>query len=210
MSYDLEEQDKLDNLKAIWQQNRALILGVLLAFLVGVGLWNAWRYWENKQSVDAAMLYDQLEQAVINKDVSKVLRAASDLQSKFPRAAYAQLAAFSAAKIAFETHDLKIAKEQLQWALEHGKSEELKHLARLRLSTVLLEEKDYAAALKLLSDTQPAGLTALYAQHRGDILFAQGKTNEARAQYKLALDKTDAQANEQRQILNLKLDLIGE
>lgn len=210
MAYDHDEQDKLDTLKASWQQYRGLILGLILASMIGFSLWYGWQYWQNNQSAGAALLYDQLEQALINKDKAKTLRVADDLQNKFPRTAYAQLAAFNAAKIAFDTRDLKTAKTQLQWAVEHGNSEELNHLARLRLATVLLEEKDYTTALKLLENTPPSGFTTLYAQRRGDILLAQGKTSEARTEYKLALDKADPQATELRQILNLKLDLIGE
>lgn len=210
MAYDHDEQDKLDTLKSAWQQYRGFILGLILASMLGLSLWYGWQYWQNHQSAGAAILYDQLEQALINKDKDKTLRVANDLQNKFPRTAYAQLGAFNAAKMAFDTRDLKAAKTQLQWAIEHGNSEELEHLARLRLATVLLEEKDYTAALKWLANTPPSGFTTLYAQRRGDILLAQGKPNEARAEYKIALDKADPQATELRQILNLKLDLVGE
>lgn len=210
MAYDHDEQDKLETLKASWQQYRSLILGIILASMIGLSLWYGWQYWQKHQSVDAAILYDQLEQALINKDKPKTLRVAQDLQNKFPGTTYAQLGAFNAAKMAFDTSDLKTAKTQLQWAIEHGNSEELEHLARLRLATVLLEEKDYTTALQLLANTPPPGFITLYAHRRGDVLLAQGKTNEARAEYKIALAKADPQASELRQILNLKLDLVGE
>ncbi|MFZ9561519.1 MAG: tetratricopeptide repeat protein, partial [Burkholderiales bacterium] len=49
----------------------------------------------------------------------------------------------------------------------------------------------------------------LYADVKGDALFADGKRAEARAAYQIALEKSDA-ASPTRQIVQLKLDALGE
>jgi predicted negative regulator of RcsB-dependent stress response len=48
----------------------------------------------------------------------------------------------------------------------------------------------------------------LISQRLDDLLFAQNKTTEARAAYKVALDKTDIK-NPARQLIQLKLDALG-
>jgi len=62
------------------------------------------------------------------------------MTAKFGGTAYAQMSALAAAKSAFEAGDLKNAKAQLQWVVEHG-SAEYKEIAKIRLAGVLLDEK---------------------------------------------------------------------
>ena len=49
----------------------------------------------------------------------------------------------------------------------------------------------------------------MYADVKGDALFADGKRAEARAAYQIALEKSDT-ASPTRQIVQLKLDALGE
>ena len=51
--------------------------------------------------------------------------------------------------------------------------------------------------------------SGLYADVKGDVLMSQGKRQEARAAYQVALDKSDA-ASPLRQIVQLKIDAVGE
>ncbi|MCC7006799.1 MAG: tetratricopeptide repeat protein [Ottowia sp.] len=209
MVYGAEEQEALDTLKAVWQRYGVFVMVGLLVVLLSVAGWSGWQYWQRKQAVEAAVLYDQAESAAYGKDVAKVLRVAMDIQTKFPRTAYAQLSALAAAKMSFETGDHKAAKEQLQWASQHGISDDLRQLAGLRLATVLLDEKDYDAALVLLKKEVSAGFSALYIERLGDVFLAQNKLGQARAAYQKALEKVDANALAQRQLLNFKLDIVG-
>ena len=52
-------------------------------------------------------------------------------------------------------------------------------------------------------------MVPLYAEMKADILTAQGKVAEARAAYKLALDKLPL-GGEYRNIVQLKLESLGE
>ena len=71
-----------------------------------------------------------------------------------------------------------------------------------------MDEKSYDEALKNLSGEFPAEMTSLVAERKGDILVAQGKIDEARAAYQLALD-AGSEKNPARQLVQLKLDAIG-
>jgi predicted negative regulator of RcsB-dependent stress response len=96
----------------------------------------------------------------------------------------------------------------LQWVADNGKDENYQAVAKIRLAGILLDEKAYDDALKMLSGDFPAPFAGAVADRRGDILFAQNKVQEARTAYQAALDKTDAN-NPGRQLIQLKLDAIG-
>jgi predicted negative regulator of RcsB-dependent stress response len=152
--------------------------------------WNGWNYYQRDQAGKASALYDELQAAVEAKDNAKVLRAAGDMESQFGSTAYAPMAALVAAKSSFDANDLKSAKAQLQWAADHG-GDEFKAVAKVRLAGVLLDEKAYDEALKVLAGDVPAQFAGAVADRKGDVLAAQNKLAEARAAYKAALDATD-------------------
>jgi predicted negative regulator of RcsB-dependent stress response len=207
MAYDLEEQEQLDAIKAWWKQYGNLVTWILIAVLGTYAAWSGWNLYQRNQAGQAAQLYDELQKAVGAKDVAKVLRAAGDMEEKFGRTTYAEMSALAAAKAAFDANDLKAAKAQLLWVIEHG-DEEYKALGRIRLAGVLLDEKAYDEALKQLAAELPAQFRGVAADRKGDILVAQNKLEEARAAYRSALDLTD-QRSSARQLIQLKLDALG-
>lgn len=207
MAYDLEEQEQLASLKAWWNQYGNLVTWVLIVALAGYAAWTGWKYYERTQSAQASQLYEELQKAIAANDAAKIQRATADMQDKFGRTAYAQMAALAAAKAAFDANDMKTAKAQLQWAIEHG-DDEYKAVARIRLAGVLLDEKAYDEALKVLSADFPAQFFSAVADRKGDILVAQNKLEDARAAYQTALEKTEAK-NPGRQLIQMKLDAIG-
>lgn len=135
-------------------------------------------------------------------------RAATDMQDKFSGTAYAQMSALVAAKTAFEANDIDSAKKQLQWVIDHGRGDDYKAIAAVRLAGLLLDAKAYDEALKVLSGSYPAQFAGAIADRKGDVLVAQDKREEARVAYQLALDKTE-QKDPGRQLIQLKLDAIG-
>jgi predicted negative regulator of RcsB-dependent stress response len=207
MAYDLEEQEQLDSLKAWWNQYGNLATWLLIIALAGYAAWSGWRYYQRTQSAQAGQLYEELQKAVVAKDAAKVQRIVTDMTDKFGRTTYAQMGGLAAAKSSFDANDLKAAKAQLQWVIDHG-SDEYKAIARIRLAGVLLDEKSYDEALKTLSGDFPEQFAAAVADRKGDILVAQNKLEDARAAYKLALEKSD-QKDSGRQLIQIKLDAIG-
>jgi predicted negative regulator of RcsB-dependent stress response len=208
MAFDLEEQEQLASLKAWWSKFGNLVTWLLIIGLAAYAAWNGWNYWQRKEAVQAGQLYEELQRAVAEKDAAKVQRAATDMTGKFGRSAYAQMGALIAAKAAFDANDLKGAKTNLQWVIDHGKDDEYKAIAKIRLAGVLLDEKAYDDGLKLLAGDFPAQFAGPVADRKGDILVAQNKVEEARSAYQLALEKTD-EKNPGRQLIQLKLDAIG-
>ena len=207
-TYDLEEQEQLAALKAWWKEHGgAIILGAALV-CAAIGAWNGWTWYQRSQAAQAAGLYDTLQKAARANDLKTTRETAGAILESFPRSAYAPLAALVSAKIHFQAGDLKTARAQLQWVIEHARSDEIRSIAALRLSNVLLDDNEPDAALKILEAKPHPSFEALYASQRGDILAAQKKRSEARAAYKAALEKAGAGAL--RDALRLKLEALGE
>src|SRR5690242_11795678 len=190
-TYDLEEQEQLAALKAWWKEHGgAVALGAMLV-AVAVAAWNGWQWYQRSQAAQAAALYDTLQKAARANDLKATREAAGSILENYPRSAYAALAALVSAKVQFQAGDLKTARAQLQWVVDHAKSDEIRSIATLRLASVLLDDKEPEAALKLLEAKPGPGFEALYAAQRGDILAVQKKRSEARAAYRAAMDKAD-------------------
>ena len=208
MAYDLEEQEQLATMKAWWSRFGNLVTWLLIAGLAIYSGWSAWNYYLRSQSAQAGQLYEEVQKSVAAKDSARVLRAAADMQQKFPRTAYAEMTGLAAAKVAFDANDLKNAKAQLQWVNEHGSDDEYRAVARVRLAGILLDEKAYGDGLKLLAGDAPPAFAGVVADRRGDLLVAQGKTADARSAYQEALTKM-VQKNPGRLLIQLKLDALG-
>jgi predicted negative regulator of RcsB-dependent stress response len=208
MSYH-DEQESIESLKAWWKQwGNATTWVVLVVLLAGAG-WNGWNFWQRRQAAEAAVLYDQVQQAAASGDKAQIARVAADMEDKFGRTAYAQMTALGAAKALYAAGDEAGAKAQLQWTIDHAKDDEFKQIAKLRMASLLLDDKAYDQGLALLAEPQSEAFKGVVADRRGDLLAAQGKRDDARTAYKLALDslsKTDTSA---RQLIQFKLDALG-
>ncbi|PAX98605.1 hypothetical protein CKW48_02190 [Bordetella pertussis] len=94
-----------------------------------------------------------------------------------------------------------------KWLAAQAKQLALQPVARLRLAGILLDQKQYDAALAQLNNP-PASFAALFADRRGDVLAAQGKRDEARAAWQSAIDGLGT-SNPLTQVVQLKLDALS-
>ena len=187
-AYDLEEQEQLAEIKAWWKQYGNLLINALTAAAVAVLAWQGWNWYQGNQSAQAAAVYHVLQQAAHEKDTQRVKAASGELTEKFGRTSYAPLGALIAAKSMMDAGDAKTAKAQLLWAVDKSKNE-IRDLARLRLATLLIDEKAYDEALKQLDGSVTPAFEPRFIDNRGDIFSLQGKKDEARKAYQAAIDK---------------------
>ncbi|MDP4028886.1 MAG: tetratricopeptide repeat protein [Gallionella sp.] len=206
---DLQEQEQLDALKAWWKENGNRLLGALLIVVVAMGGWRGWQYYQQEQSGEAATLYAEFTKQLDSGDAKRVNDVAAIMMGTYAASGYAPRAALLAAQVNEQVNELARARTQLQWVIEHAAEDGLKDVARLRLAAVLLDEKNYAEAMKQLEAKHPASFDGLYADLRGDVLSAQGKIEEARSAYKLAYEKTEAKGM-YRSLIQVKMDALGE
>jgi predicted negative regulator of RcsB-dependent stress response len=206
---DLEEQEQLAQLKSWWETyGNMLVMGLVLAAVVFSG-WQGWRYWQDRQSTEASNLYETLGKSMQGSEAKAVRDAAGELLEKYPGTLYASMGALSSAKYFFDKADLKAAKAQLQWVIDKTSSDEFRDVARLRMANVLLDEKAYDEGLKALDSKHGDAFDAQFAALKGDLLFAKGQPAEAKAAYKVALEKADKKNAGLRESVQVRLDALG-
>lgn len=208
MAYDLEEQEQIASLKAFWNQYGNAILAALTVVLLAIAGYRGWGWYQGRQAAEAGIVYEQLRAAADRNDVAQVKERAGTLFERFGGTVYGQMAALVAAKVHVDAGDLKAAKAPLQWAIEKASDEEFRLTARVRLAGILLDEKAYEEGLKLLPMESAGRFAGEFADRRGDLLLAAGRTDEARAAYRLALEKL-GQDSPLRRVVELKNDGLG-
>ncbi|MDR2637202.1 MAG: tetratricopeptide repeat protein [Zoogloeaceae bacterium] len=217
--YDLEEQEQIENLKAWWQKYGNRLTLLLCAIAIASISWQSWRWYQNKQSGEAGVLYANLGQAIAQDEADQVRRLGGELSKRYGSTDFAPIGIMLSAKYYVLKGDLETAKVQLLWVAEHD-GHELADLARLRLAGILLDEKDYAGALRELAHKPAAAFAAAYAELEGDIGVEQGEPEKAKAAYQKALelrkaDLREAGAQDENAveiafpILRQKLDALG-
>jgi predicted negative regulator of RcsB-dependent stress response len=213
VAYDLEEQEKLDELKDWWNRRGTLVTAVVVAGALSVLGYRAWNYYQSSQSAKAALLYEQLDRAIAAKQMNVVHEVAGTMLDRFSGTAYAEMTALAAARANLDAGDAKTALAQLQWASEHARDPEYRWVGKLRLAGVLLDQGDAEGALKALDGDVPANFQAAFDDRRGDILASQNKLDAARLQYQTALTKLDAVGSDVKSaytnVIQLKLDALG-
>ena len=138
-------------------------------------------------------------------DDALIFALAEELMRDFDGTPYAAHAAFALAKFAYESGDAARAEESLAWAVENSRDENMRHIARLRLTALLLADERAAEAADLLQAHAPPAFAARYDELRGDAAFQQGNVDDARAHWQQALDAM--QRNDPlRALLQLKLN----
>jgi predicted negative regulator of RcsB-dependent stress response len=209
MALDLEEQEQLASLKAWWHDHGNLVLTLITAVAVGAAGWQGWNWYQRAQAAEANTLYEQLAKGTQAGDAKAVRDAAGALAENYSRTLYASLAALVSARFHYDRKDVKSAKAQLQWVIDRSPFDDLRDIARLRLAALLLDEKAYDEALKVLESKHGDAFLAQFAATRGDVLAAKAQTAEARAAYRLALEKADKASEAFRAGVQLRLDALG-
>ncbi|MHB1678199.1 MAG: YfgM family protein [Sulfuriferula sp.] len=205
---DLDEQEKIDTLKNYWQRYANLITAVLAVAALSFAGVEWWQHMQQKQAAEASVLYTALQNAQKSNQTSVVSGTAQTLMSQYGTTAYAARGALIAAAMNVQANDLPTAQNELQWVLDHSKESGIKALAGLHLAEILLDENQAAAALMQLNAAHEEAFANLYNDLKGDALVMQNKRPEARAAYKIAIEKLPPDS-QYRSTIETKLNAIG-
>ena len=205
---DLEEQEQLDQLKHFWNTWGTLISSVLVVVFGALAAWNGYQFWQNRQATQASALFDAVEVAVQTGDHTRVEQAFGDIRGKYAGTVQAAQAGLMVAKLEMGEDQPDAAKAALEWTAKNASDEGYRAIARLRLASVLLEQKAYDAALQTLSEKFPLEMHAVVADRKGDVLLLQGKNTEAAAEYSSAY-AAFSDSVEYRRLVEVKLNALG-
>ncbi len=203
------EQEEVDRLKDWWRRHGHLLSIVFALGMISIAAWRGWGWYEDKQSREAAEIYDRVVIASSKADMPTLKQESGTLFEKYPKTAYAPLAALLSARQHVQAADFKTAATLLQWTIDRAKDEGLVAIARLRLASVMLEDGRASDALSVLdamkSDKANASFDLSRLDRRGDVLMALGRRDDALKAWDEALEKS-AEEPSWKQLLQIKRD----
>ena len=205
---DLEEQEQLDQIKHFWKQYGNVITWALIVVLGAFSGWNFYQYWQRTQAVQAAALFDEVDRAAQSTDVTRIDRVFTDMKDRFSSTTYAQQSGLLVAKQYVALGKPDSARAALTWVAEHSSDSGYQSVAKLRLAALLIDAKNFDAALGQLNGSVAPSFEALFADRRGDIYALQGNKTQAVAEYEKAYRLFDART-EYRRLVEVKLNALG-
>ncbi|WP_027468817.1 YfgM family protein [Deefgea rivuli] len=205
-AFDLQEQEQIASLKDWWHSWGKWAAVAIAAVLIGFAAWAGWQNYQKSQIAKAAEVYAQIE-ANLAED-GKFKAAVALLKSDFAKTPYAPRAALIAAKLQYLKGDAAGARSELQWVIDNSKEAVLRDTARLRLASILQEDKKFTEALALVKTPEEDGFSGLFAESRGDIYQAKGEPAAAADAYRQAIAKLPKDAPNLK-LVEIKLDVLG-
>src|SRR3990167_2036424 len=186
MIEDLTRQEQVELFKKWWHRYGKI---ALIAIIVGLAVGLGWRYWRQHQITQAghaSIIYQQLQSAAAQKQLSTAQSLSQQLMQNYSGTPYASMAALISAQEAVLQGQLNLALTQLQWVMNHADLASLQQIARLRASRILLAQKQYQSALHLLKTVNDPVYQPLIDGVTGDVYRAMGDTKLASQSYKAA------------------------
>lgn len=201
-----EDEAEVEQLRRWWRENRLALAGGLVLGLAGIFGWEAWQRSRTVTAETASRAFEDLKRVPMERQ-ERADELWRQLSGQYAGTPYATQAALLLASHAAARQDWAGAQAKLEWAREHGDDPGLEKVVTLRLARVLWQQDKADEALKLLDLPDGDAFAPLYAELRGDILFARGDRDGARAAYEKALQLGPAAAG--RDGLQRKLDDLG-
>lgn len=201
------EQDQVEAIKAWWQKNGRMVIVAIVALLVGVLGWQGWQGQKQQLAESASAAYQQMMDASV-AEPETAMELGRAIVGDYPKTIYSAMASLAMGRIAVEQGDLDAAAAYLRAAAEQSSQEELKLLARLRLSRVLLAQGKQDEALSQLEGDSGA-FKAAFDEQRGDILQAMGDESAAYDAYTNAM-AAYAEMPQKRELVELKRNDLAQ
>ena len=202
------DEEQVEHLKKWWEENGKSIIGGIAIGLIAIFGWRGWNDHMVTQGEQASDLYEQMTADIRDEQGADTTAIADQINQDYKSTPYSTFSSLLQAREAVEKDDIESAKTHLQWVLDNTDNDEFRHIARLRLSRLLLTEGDKDAALSLLEKANPGNFASSYHELRGDILLQQGDTKAAEDAYTQAL-ATQNSIRGNQSIVQMKLDDLG-
>jgi predicted negative regulator of RcsB-dependent stress response len=205
-NFETEEQ-QVEAIKKWWGENYKM---VVVLTIVGLGSIIGIQQWKQSQVMHAqtaSMEYDHILQVVKAGKEDPVKQQVDTMLGDYADYPYAALSAMLEAKQLIEAGKLAEAEAKFNWVISHSKAQNLQHISRVRLATILSAQGKNDAALKVL-DVEPGSFRASYLEVKGDILVAMKRIEDARSAYDQALEAY-AVIGANAQILRVKRNDLG-
>jgi len=205
-NYETEEQ-QVDAIKKWWQENFKMVIFLGLAGLTAIVGVQQWKQNNIISAQTASAEYDHVLSTIRDETGEPVKHQVSTLLNDYSDYPYAALSAMLEAKQLIAAGKPVQAEEKYQWVIANAKAQNLQHISRVRLASLMASQGKNEQALKLLS-VDEGSFKASYLEAKGDILVALKRLDEARSAYDQAL-QAYAAIGSNAQILKIKRNDLG-
>lgn len=212
MAFDLEEQEKIEQLKAWWARFGGLVTALLTVILLAIIAYFAWGMYKSHRAEQALAYYDTINMAVKNarpdaNDKVRIQEALAVLQKDYVGTAYPARASLVASKYFVGQKDLAAAQQAVQWIISDSKETELVPVAQLQLAAILMDQNKLDEAFAQVANPT-ADFKALFLDRQADIWLAKGQKQEAIQAWKSALNEKNLDPTFVR-LVEMKLSVLG-
>ncbi|MBI1425519.1 MAG: tetratricopeptide repeat protein [Gammaproteobacteria bacterium] len=205
MAEHLTEEEQVEAIKKWWKENgTAVVIGIVVGLAAVIGV-HTWMNYQKSRAIKASDAYNQFTAALNKKDTADTDKLAQGMLDDYKGTSYAALTALQMAKQEVEANKLDAAATHVRWAMENPGHKTIGLIARQRLAEVLLAQDKLTEALAVLDQAKDPTFDPRFALVRGDILRKQGKLEQAREAYQLALTDPTLSGKE-REFVEMKLD----
>ena len=204
----LTDDEQLEHVKRLTAEYGPWMLGAVvlgLAFVFGFRYYEGYR---NERAMQAASRFTGMTSALQHDDRAQARQIADALIKDFPNSPYADQAKMTLARLAVDDGEDANAIPPLTQVMENSKDMELRHIARLRLARVLIDQGKPDDAIKTLSD-EPGAFAARYHEVRGDAYYVKKDLQLASTEYEAALGESGPQGGVDSALLTLKIADLG-
>ena len=193
-----------------WLQDNgsAIVMGLVLGF-GGLFGFKQWQNWQETNRQQASYEYEVMGELLARNQLDEAMTNYQVLKDDHAKSPYASMAALQMARARLELNQPDLAIGLYEFVVENGYPKAMQVVARERLARVLLDQGQPEDALKLLDGADDiSGFEARFSEVRGDILFSQGRNDEAVAAYLESLDQLEAGAGDRNKLV-MKLESLG-
>src|SRR5450631_3651229 len=169
----LTDDEQLEHVKHVIAENWTWVVG---GVLLGAALIFGYRYYEsnlNNRALRAAAQFDDMAAALEHNDRNKAHQAADGLIKDYPTSPYADQAQLVIARLYVDDGQLASAVAPLTQVMNGSKDTELRHIARLRLARVMIDQGKPDDALATLAADAPGAFAARTHEVKGDAFHAK-------------------------------------
>ena len=188
MDDNLTDQQQAELIKNWLKENSKFLMGGLVLGISGFFGIQFFQQNKLKEAEMASQLYAEIEFAVKQQRLTQAQTLLQKMDTDFANTPYQDQGHLLMAKLFMGSVDYDNAILQLEFLIENSTEESLKHIARIRIARIKLQQNLYDEALLILETESMGSFEAKYEEIKGDIFSKKGEFSEAQAAYSKALD----------------------
>jgi len=205
--YDAHEQGEIVK-KWLRENGSAIVMGLVIAF-GGLFGFKQWQSWQDSNRQRASTEFAVLDELLAAGQLDAAMENFQNLKDDYADSPYTSMAALQMARARIEENQTDLAIGLYEFVVQNGSPKALTVVARERLARVLLDQGRADEALQTLDGaTDVSGFEARFAEVRGDIHYAEGRTEQAVSAYLDALDRLESGVGDRGKLV-MKLQALG-